>query len=184
MKINWRKWTRKTHYWGSIIIAVPVLIVIITGLILQVKKQSTWVQPATMKGQSDTPTLSFEQILEAAKTVPEAAINSWEDVDRLDVRPGKGIVKIQANNSWEVQVDNQSAEILQVAYRRSDWIEAMHDGSFFHEEAKLWLFLPSAIVLLGLWITGIYMFILPYQVKWKRRLKKKAAVKAGIGSTR
>ncbi|MGB0389028.1 MAG: PepSY domain-containing protein [Ardenticatenaceae bacterium] len=185
MNINWRKLTRKTHYWGSIIIAVPVLIVIVTGLILQVKKQSTWVQPPTIKGQGDTPTILFDQILDVAKTVPEAEISSWDDVDRLDVRPGKGVVKIRANNRWEIQADLQTTEILQVAFRRSDWLESIHDGSFFHENAKLWLFLPSGIILLVLWLTGIYMFILPYQVKWKRRMKKqKAALKAGALSTK
>lgn len=185
MNINWRKWTRKTHYWGSIIIAIPVLIVIVTGLILQVKKQSTWVQPPTIRGQAETPTILFDQILDVAKTVPEAEISSWDDVDRLDVRPGKGVVKIRANNRWEVQADLETGEILHVAFRRSDWLESIHDGSFFHENAKLWLFLPSGIILLILWVTGIYMFILPYQVKWQRRQKKKkkAALKAGAVSS-
>lgn len=178
MKIKWNRWSRKVHYWGSILIALPVLIVIITGLFLQVKKQFPWVQPATAAGQGDTPSLAFEEILEVAKSVPNAEIDSWEDIDRLDVRPGKGVVKIRAENNWEIQADHQTGDILQVAYRRSDLIESMHDGSFFHENAKLWLFLPAAVVLLILWISGIYMFILPYRVKWKRRSKKKAAARA------
>lgn len=97
--INWNKWNRKIHYWGTLFIALPFLIVIGSGLLLQVKKQSTWVQPKTIKGISKTPSLSFEEILASAKTVPEAEIKSWADVDRMDVRPSKGIVKLQANNS-------------------------------------------------------------------------------------
>ncbi len=176
MKIKWNRWSRKVHYWGSLIIALPILIVIVTGLILQVKKEFVWVQPATMKGQADIPAVEFEEILAVAQSVPIAEINGWEDVDRLDVRPGKGVVKIRSNNKWEIQSDLETSEVLQVAFRRSDTIESIHDGSFFHENAKLWLFLPASIILLILWITGIYMFILPYRVKLKRRLKKKKFV--------
>ena len=30
---------RKLHYWGSIIIALPIAVIICTGLLLQLKKQ-------------------------------------------------------------------------------------------------------------------------------------------------
>jgi hypothetical protein len=68
-----------------------------------------------------------------------------------------------------VQVDLQTGEVLQVAYRRSDLIESLHDGSWFHDRAKLWVFLPVAVVVLGLWGTGIYLFFLPYAVRRSRR---------------
>ena len=80
-----------------------------------------------------------------------------------------GIVKVRAENRWEVQVDAVTGEVLQVAYRRSDLIESLHDGSFFHDMVKLWVFLPCALLLLGLWVSGIYLFVLPYQTRRKRR---------------
>jgi hypothetical protein len=178
---SWKKLNRKLHYWGTAIIAIPLLIVLTSGILLQVKKQVTWVQPKTMKGVRGTPpTLTFDQILQAAKSVPEAEIKTWKDIDRLDVRPGKAVIKIRAENRWEIQIDHQSAKILQVDYRRSDIIESIHDGSFFHKHAKLWLFLPSAIVLLALWFTGLYMFILPFLNKRKR---KKTTIEASESSS-
>jgi uncharacterized iron-regulated membrane protein len=54
-------------------------------------------------------------------------------------------------------------------------IESIHDGSFFHDRAKLRLFLPAALVLVGLWMTGIYLFFLPYFAIWKKRRKKASA---------
>ncbi len=164
-----RRDTRKIHRWGAIIIALPFLIVLITGLLLQVKKEVAWVQPPSTEGVSPNPEITFEQILASAMTVPEAEIRGWEDIDRLDVRPGKGIVKVRAINHWEVQIDTKTAEVLQAEYRRSDIIEAMHDGSWFHESAKLWVFLPSGIIVTILWITGMYMFFIPYIQKWKNR---------------
>ena len=163
------KFNRLFHRWGAIITAGPVLFVIITGLLLLLKKDVAWIQPPTQKGTPFELTLTFDQILEIAKTVPEADIKSWDDIDRLDVRPSKGILKIRAENRGEIQIDTRTGDILQVALRRSDLIESLHDGSVFHEKAKLWVFLPSALILLGLWITGVYLFVLPYFTRWKRR---------------
>ncbi len=171
-EFNWSKWTRKTHYWGSFIVLLPVSIIIVTGIFLQLKKDVVWIQPETTTGQiSNDPSISFEQILDIAKTIKEAEISSWEDIDRLDVRIGRGIVKVRSNNRWEIQIDTNSGEVTQVAYRRSDLIEQIHDGSWFHDKVKLWIFLPSGIILFVLWITGFYMVLLPYIVKWRKKLK-------------
>lgn len=160
---------RKIHYWASFAVAVPILVIIVSGLFLQTKKQFTWIQPAEVRGVGKTPTVSMDRILEVSKSVPEANISGWEDINRLDVRPSKGMVKVRAENDWEIQIDLQTGEILQTAYRRSDFIESIHDGSYFHDNVKLWIFLPSGIVLLALWLTGIYMFVLPYWVRSKRK---------------
>lgn len=52
----------------------------------------------------------------------------------------------------------------------SDFIESLHDGSFFAGDiSKLGVFLPAAIGLLILWLSGIYMFWLPLITKWKKK---------------
>lgn len=157
---------RKIHKWGSIIVALPLLIVIISGILLLVRKEFAYLQPETKKGLEKVPVISFEQIINQAKSVEQAQVNSWQDIDRLDVRPNKGVIKIRTNSQWEIQLDSTSAEILQVAYRRSDFIESLHDGTFFHDKANLWLMLPSALILLALLITGLFLFFYPY---YKRR---------------
>ncbi len=169
MKFHWPRLNRKTHYWGAILCAAPVLVVILSGILLQLKKESAWIQPPTRKGQSGEPTLEYAKILAVSAAVPQAQIRTWEDIARLDLRPDKGLVKVHAKNHWEIQLDHRSGEVLQVAYRRSDLIESLHDGSFFHQQVKLWIFLPSAVVLLVLWVTGIYLFAKPLLVKWKRK---------------
>lgn len=162
---------RRLHRIGAVLTAAPVLVVVLSGLLLQLKKESDWIQPPTAKGSAQAPALEFGQILEAARAVPEARIETWEDVDRLDVRPSKGIAKVRANSRWEVQVDTATGEVLQVAYRRSDLIESIHDGSWFHERAKLWVFLPSGVILLGLWGTGVYLWLLPHLARRRKRSK-------------
>ena len=161
---------RKIHYWLSIIVALPILIVIISGLLLQTKKYFPWVQPTELRGAGRNPALSLPEVLEISRTVPEAEIETWDDINRLDVRPSRGMLKVWAKNNWEIQIDTETGAILQTAYRRSDIIESIHDGSFFHEYVKVLIFLPAGIVLLLLWLTGIYLFILPLWVKRRRRI--------------
>ncbi|HAN82593.1 MAG TPA: hypothetical protein DDW37_10895 [Verrucomicrobiales bacterium] len=160
--------SRVFHRWGSIIALLPITVIIFSGIVLQLKKVSSYVQPPTQSGSGTEPAIDFDRILEVARTVPEAEIETWEDVDRLDVRPGKGVVKVRCKNRYEVQIDAETAEILQVAFRRSDLIESIHDGSFFNEHFKLWVFLPAGIVLALLLVTGVHLFFLPYLARRKR----------------
>jgi hypothetical protein len=147
---------------------LPITIIIFSGLVLQLKKVSPYVQPPTQSGAGTEPAIGFDRILEVVKTVPEAEIESWEDVDRLDVRPSKGVVKVRCKNRYEVQIDTETAQILHVAFRRSDLIESIHDGSYFNEHFKLWVFLPAGIVLAALLITGVHLFLLPHLARRKR----------------
>ncbi len=165
------RWSRKLHRWGAVGFAIPLLLVIITGLILQIKKQWAWVQPPTQKGQFDE-TIVLKSILEISKTDKAAQISNWEDIDRLDVRPSKGIVKVQSKNGIELQIDLATQKVLLSEYRRSDWIESLHDGSFFGDWAKLSVFLINGLVLLGLWISGVYLWYLPYLAKSRKNKKR------------
>jgi len=171
---------RKIHYWASVSVAIPLLVIICSGLLLQAKKQSSWVQPPERRGTGTVPQLPFDAILERLTQVPDMHVTSWDDVNRMDVRPGRGMVKVWLQNGYEVQVDLGTGAILQVAYRRSDLIESIHDGSFFGGDwTKLGLFLPTGLTLLLLWCGGLWMFWVPFSAKRKRALAQKlAAVRA------
>jgi uncharacterized iron-regulated membrane protein len=169
---------RKIHYWASIVVALPILVIISTGILLQLKKDFTWVQPAEQRGTGKEPEINLSQVLEICRGVPDAQVQSWADINRIDVRPSRGMLKVWAKNNWEVQIDARSGEVLQVAYRRSDIIESIHDGSWFHDTAKIWIFLPAGIILLGLWLTGMWLFFLPIVIRRRKRLKTAEAFKS------
>jgi len=180
--VNAKKLNRKIHYWGALACAIPVAIIIVSGVLLLLKKDIEWIQPSSEKGVGKRPIVDFEQVLPLLKSVDQIDITSWKQIKRIDVRPSKGIFKIQLEGNWEVQMDHQSGEVLKVAFRRSDIIEAIHDGSFFHSKAKLWVFLPSALLLLILWITGLYLFVITELAK--RRSARKQRGKERIKQTR
>lgn len=167
---------RRVHYWVSAAAAIPLLVMIASGILLQGKKQWAWVQPAELRGTGSSPALSLDDILERVKSVPGMDVRSWDDVNRLDVRPGRGVVKVWLDNGYEVQVDLGTGRVLQVAYRRSDLIESIHDGSFFGGDwTKLGLFLPSGVALLLLWCGGLWMFWVPFWAKRKRAIAARLA---------
>lgn len=162
---------RKVHYWGSIIITIPLLLVIATGILLLLKKDVVWIQPETITGSSkeDIPQISFQELLNSAKSVKQAKIFNWEDIKRIDIQPGKGMAKVVSINNYEVQIDTQTGKVLQVAYRRSDVIEALHDGTYFHESVKYLVSMPSGIILFVLLTSGVVLFVQPYWVRAKRK---------------
>jgi uncharacterized iron-regulated membrane protein len=171
---------RKVHHWIGITITVPLLLVVTTGILLLVRKDVAAIQPPTQIGSASTPTIAFEEVLRIAQdAAPQAQIENWQDIDRLDVRPVKGIIKVRARNRWEIQIDSSNGQVLQVAYRRSELIESLHDGTFFHKYVSYLVMLPNAFILLTLLVTGIHMFFYPTVAK-RRRLRRAAALKSEI----
>jgi uncharacterized iron-regulated membrane protein len=164
---------RRVHYWASIPIAIPLLIIICTGILLQLKKNLAWVQPTEQRVKTGEPTLGLPQVLEISRGVEQAAIGGWDDVARIEVRPARGIIKVVSANHTEIQLDAHNGAVLQVAHRRSDLIESIHDGSWFHPLAKLGLFLPAALVLLGMLLTGVDLFFVPILAKRRRARRER-----------
>lgn len=175
--MNWKKLWRQVHYWLSLAVFLPAGLMFFAGGMLMLKKEVEWIQPSTERGAvSDAiPAASFEALLAAAREHPEAGIKEWSDIDRIDLRVGKGIAKLRAKSGWEVQIDTSTAEVLKVAYRRSDVIESLHDGSFFSDAVKLYIFLPTGVLLLVMWGSGIYLFLLPRMAKARKSAQKKSA---------
>jgi hypothetical protein len=173
---------RKLHYWGAALVAVPFICVISTGIMLQLKKQVPWVQPAEKRGTGTVPVVEWAGILAAVQTQTTHDVRSWDDIRRLDVRPDRGLVKVWLQNGYEVQVDLGTGKVLQSEYRRSDLIESLHDGSFFGDTAKLEIFLPSGIIVLGLWVTGTWMWLLPIRNRRRVRQAKQAKAAAALAT--
>jgi uncharacterized iron-regulated membrane protein len=162
---------RRLHYWGAAIAGIPVVIILGTGILLQLKKNLSWVQPTEVRGSAGDPNVSFDQLLALAQSVAEAEVRSWQDIPRIEGRPQKGLIKLVSTNNHEIQIDLVQGVVLHTGHRRSDIIEAIHDGSFFHSSAKLWVFLPAGIILFGLWCTGLYLFLLPFIARRRQRAR-------------
>jgi hypothetical protein len=168
--MSWNLRVRRLHYWVSIVFALPGLVLIGSGILLQTKKHWSWVQPAEARGTGTEPAISLDELMQRLVARPELGVGGWDDVRRIDLRPGRGVAKVWLESGNEVQVDLGTGAILRSAYRRSDLIESIHDGSYFGGDwTKLGLFFPAGLLLLFLWLSGLWMFYLPLSVKRRRR---------------
>lgn len=160
---------RKIHYWLSLWLALPMALISITGLLLQFKKSLPWVQPPEQRRELTLPIAEWPLLLAAAQSRPELGVSSWKDVERVELRPSRGLIKLIARNGQEAQFDAGSGQLVQVATRRSDTIEALHDGSWFGNGVKFGWFATAALGLLLATLSGIWLFVEPYIAKARRR---------------
>jgi len=146
------------------------------------KKEIDWIQPRTERGAvvDQMPNISYDRLLEAAQSHAETKITHWSDIDKIDLRPGKGIAKVISKNGWEVQIDTSNGKVLSTNFRRSDVIESIHDGSYFADWTKLFLFLPVGLLLILMWGTGIYLFFRTEILQFKKRARAKTKARGRL----
>ena len=174
------KGLRKVRVWHrylGLVLAALLIISAGTGILLALKKDVSMIQPPTKKGTvkdltqwKSLPELSLLGKEGLYKEYPEQIGNP---IDRIDVRPGKGMVKVLfENDNWEVQLDGASGAVLSVDVRYSDWIESLHDGSIFGDIFKLTAmnFLGWGVMILA--TTGFWLWYGPKRLRglrWKRK---------------
>ncbi|PHN06545.1 PepSY-associated TM helix domain-containing protein [Flavilitoribacter nigricans] len=164
---------RKVHRATGIALFVLFLIIAFSGLFLGWKKNSNgYILPKTQKGISTDlanwmPMDSLRAI--AQRSLLAADVGLDPELDRIDARPSKGIVKFTFTaHYWEVQLDATNGDLLSVALRRSDFLEALHDGSILDRSLKvdggyIKLFYTSvmALALITFSLTGFWLWYGP-----------------------
>lgn len=171
------KFIWETHKWIGIVLAIFYVNLAVTGFLLLIKKKHDWIQPA-----EQTPAAGeFHEFVTLQEVVAEVLnaghpdFKSVEDIDRIDVRPGKRIHKvISVHNYTEMQVDAVTGEILSVAKRRSDFFEKLHDGSWYADRVHDWVMPVVAVGLLTLSITGLYLWYVPWRKRRQIRRRRAA----------
>mgnify|MGYP001462779273 CR=1 FL=1 len=126
---------RKIHRTTGIVLFLFFMIIAITGLLLGWKKNSNGIiLPKSYQGSSIQ--LQYWLPLDTLQTIAFQSIQHAIDknidleLQRIDIRPEKGMVKFIFNNHyWGVQLDGATGNVLAITNRRSDLIENIHDGS-------------------------------------------------------
>ncbi len=173
---------RKIHRTTGALLFVFFLFVSITGLLLGWKKHSGGIiLPKSAIGTSTDlkEWLPLDSLLNNACTILHDSVSAdlSLELDRIDVRKDKGIVKfVFVNHFWEIQLDGATGELLQIAQRRSDYIEKIHDGSILdfylgtsNTQIKLVYTTIMGLALLTFTITGFWLW---YGPKRMRKLKQ------------
>ncbi len=165
---------RVFHRWMGLSLALLLLISAVTGVLLALKKDIDIIQPPTQKGITENLS-DWKPLDEISLLATQAFHNAYpeqkeNEIDRLDVRPSKGIVKVLfEEGNWEVQIDGKSGEVKSIAKRYSDWIESLHDGSIISDGFKLVSMNFLGIGLLFLIVTGVWLWYGPRRVRREKR---------------
>jgi len=166
---------RKIHRWTGISLILVFLFISITGLLLGWKKNSNgYLLPKSSQGISTDMNrwLSIPYLKQNAILVIESlSENLNTNIDRIDIRPDKGMVKFTfKQHYYEVQLDCTTGQTLNISKRRSDLIEQIHDGSiidqwFGLEFFKLVYTSISGLALLTFTITGFWLWYGPKRMR-------------------
>jgi uncharacterized iron-regulated membrane protein len=175
---------RKIHNTTGSFLFVLFLIISVTGLLLGWKKHSAGlILPPTERGLSSNLEnwLTFEQLNGiAVQTLQDSLPGLSPELDRIDARPEKGVVKFVFKNHYtEIQVDCTTGKVLAVNRRTSDIIEQIHDGSILdfaldtsNNQIKLSYTTIVGLSLLTLTVTGFFLWLNPIRI---RRLRHKGS---------
>jgi hypothetical protein len=170
---------RKVHRTTGAFLFVFFFVVAVSGFLLGIKKNSGgMILPETKKGTSSELKhfLPLDSLQNNANYFMADFLNQSNpiEIDRIDVRPDKGIVKFTfTSNFYEVQLDGATGNLLHIELRRSDVIEKIHDGSivdyYLQLESGIFKLIYTIIMSFSLIIFTITGFWLWYGPKKMRK---------------
>ena len=151
------------------------LIISVTGILLALK-DVLHLKPEIVNTDSpnDSTWISLKEIDSISKDYIYNKFELDTVIDRIDVRPTKGVAKVLFSNHFtELQIDVSSGKILSVSSRVDTIIEKIHDGSiidYFITKSNISKITYSSLLSIGLIFMSISGFFLWYlQKKLKSR---------------
>lgn len=173
------RWARWLHRKIAVALLVFFFIISLTGLLLGIKKQTGLLAP-TQKGTSDDSRnwLPISELQQKAVAYLHDSVDKKLSVelDRIDIRPGKGIAKfVFADHYWGLQLDCTTGQLLSIEQRSSDFIENIHDGSILDrllgtgEGAKVSYTVLMGLSLLVLVLSGFWLWYGPKRLRQVKR---------------
>ena len=156
-----------SHLWVGILFSVVLLVVSITGILLN-HKRGLGLMPEVENAPSGafSSALSLGELGTRALNEVGDARPPEEGIDRMDVRPRDGLVKVRLRDpaSTEVTLNLADGRVLHVGPRGDVFLEKLHSGEIFGSRGVL-LSDAGAVALTLLLITGYWLWLRP---RWRR----------------
>lgn len=177
---RWIRWFRWLHRKIAIFLFIFFFITSVSGLLLGIKKQTGLLAPTHKGISSDLSTwLPVDSLQKIAIRVLHDSLSPdlSPEIDRIDIRPQKGIVKFVFKNHYNgLQIDGTTGKVLLIEKRKSDLIENIHDGSILDkifgtdkEQVKVSYTLLMGTSLLMLVLSGFWLWYGPKRLRKNRR---------------
>jgi len=161
------------HLWLGVLATVALVAISVTGILLNHKRGL-----GLMPDVPHEPTAPFvsaialERLAYAAlEAVPQEARGDWKPgdsvdvrlIDRMDVRPRDGYVKVRLRDkaSTEATVDIATGKVVHVGKRGDVFLEKLHSGEIFGGQPYVLLSDIAAIALMITLVTGYWLWLAP-----------------------
>jgi uncharacterized iron-regulated membrane protein len=157
------RWMFYGHLWLGIVTTVMLAIVSITGVLLNHKRGL-----GLMPDVPHQPSGPFESALPLAALAEAAGAHvgpeiAGSGVERMDVRPSDGLVKVRFNDRLvtEVDVDLVTGAVLGASARNDVFLEKLHSGEIFG--SRRWVILSdiAAVGLIVVLVSGVWLWLYP-----------------------
>jgi uncharacterized iron-regulated membrane protein len=155
------RWMFNGHLWLGIIISVLLVVICVTGILLNHKRGLGLMPDVSHSATGDfSDALPMAELVRLAGAAAPAAAAAG--VDRLDVRPRTGLMKVRFRDDvvTEVTVDIHTGGVLDIGLRNDVFLEKLHTGEIFGDG---WVLLSdfAAVVLVLLIISGYWLWLFP-----------------------
>ena len=155
------RWMFYGHLWLGVVTVAVVLILSISGILLNHKRPLGLMPDVPHEPSGDfTAALPMADLVRLASAAAPAAAAAG--VDRLDVRPDNGYMKVRFADDevTEVTIDVNSGSVLHIGLRNDVFLEKLHSGEIFGAN---WVLLSdvAAAALIVLVLTGLWLWLFP-----------------------
>lgn len=156
------KWMFHTHLWLGVIVAFLVITVSVTGIMLNHKRALGFMPRTEIEHpEAFAVALPLPELarLASVAVAPDVAASG---IDRMDVRPDKGIIKVRFNdiNITEATLALHDGETLMIGLRNDSFLEQLHSGDIFGRQGYLLSDLAAGALVLLL-LSGFWMWLYP-----------------------
>ena len=161
------------HLWLGVLVTVALVAISVTGILLNHKRGLGLMPEVPHEPTAPFATaISLERMAYAAlEAAPQEARGEWRSgdsvnialIDRMDVRPRDGLVKVRLRDkaSTEMTVDIASGRVLHIGRRGDVFLEKLHSGEAFGGLSFVILSDIAAVALMLTLISGYWLWLAP-----------------------
>jgi hypothetical protein len=170
---RWRRIAFYVHLWLGVLSTIALIAISITGILLNHKRGLGLMPEVEYEPTGEfINAISVERWAAAAlAAAPPEARPGWNPgdavdiglIDRMDVRPRNGFVKVRLRDkaSMEMTVDINSGQVVHTGRRGDVFLEKLHTGEIFGGQAFVILSDIAAVALVLTLLSGYWLWLVP-----------------------
>ena len=144
---------RALHRKLSLYTFIPLGIILVSGIVLQLRNQFEWIQPSLIETKADQSPLLAPQAL-----IQKLNLNEKE-IEQIIYKPSKNNASVRLKSGEEIQLNAQTGDVLKRAIRRTNLLIDIHQGSILGPFGQYGIYLLTSLGMIILYMTGLNLLL-------------------------